>query len=197
MTRIALLAAVASIALPVVAIAAPTQLYMDPNHTNVRAVWKHFTGIPLEIRFTDFESTVMYDAEDPSASSIEITIPVDSLWTNVAAFDEHLQSPDFFEVATYPTATFTSTAIESTGPNTATMTGDLTIKDVTAPVTFAVTLVNDMSHPMSGARLVGFTATTTLTRSEWGLGMFAPAVPEDVALVISTELAETPPAPPE
>lgn len=193
MTRIALLAAAASVALPAIAAAAPTQLYMDPNHTQITATWKHFSGVPLDIRFTEFDSTVMYDAEDPSASSIEITLPVAALESGVPPFNDHLKSADFFEAETYPTATFTSTSIEATGENTATMTGDLTIKDVTAPVTFDVTLVGEAPNPMSGAQLWGFTATTTLDRTEWGLGMFAPAVPADVVLTISSELGDTPP----
>lgn len=192
MTRIALFTA-AALALPAAALAAPTQLYMDPNHTQITATWKHFSGVPLQIAFTQHEAAVMYDAEDPSASSIEITLPVEGLESGVPPFNDHLKSPDFFEAATYPTATFTSTSITATGDNTATMTGDLTIKDVTAPVTFDVTLIGDTANPMSGARVVGFTATTTLDRTEWGLGMFAGPIPADVVLNISSELGETPP----
>lgn len=193
MTRIALFAAAAAVTLPTLALAEPAQLYMDPNHTQITATWKHFSGAPLNIVFTQHDATIMYDAEDASASSVEITLPIEGIHSGVEAFDTHLKSPDFFEAETYPTASFTSTSVEKTGDNTATLTGDLTIKDVTAPVTFDVTLLNDMSHPMSGARLVGFTATTTLDRTEWGLGMFAPAVPADVVLTISTELSDAAP----
>lgn len=193
MTRTVLLAAAAAIAMPALAHAAPVQLYMDPSHTQISAEWRHFSGVPLRIRFTEFDATVMYDAEDPSASSLEITLPVDALESGVPPFNDHLKSPDFFEAETYPTASFIATSIESTGDDTATMTGDLTIKDVTAPVTFDVTLIGDTQNPMSGARLVGFTATTELDRSEWGLGMFVPAVPANVTLHIAAELSENPP----
>ncbi len=193
MTRIALLAAAAAVALPATAMAEAEQLYMDPSHTQISAEWKHFSGLPLQIMFTQFDSTVMYDAEDVSNSSVEITLPVEGIHSGVAPFDTHLKSPDFFEAETYPTATFTSTSIESTGEDTATMTGDLTIKDVTAPVTFDVTLVGAGENPMSGAALYGFTATTTLDRTEWGLGMFAPAVPAEVTLMIATEMGPNPP----
>ena len=193
MTRIALLAVAVSIALPAVAVAEPVQLYMDPNHTQIKATWKHFSGVPLDIRFTEYDATVMYDAENPSASSLEITLPVDALDSGVPAFNDHLKSADFFEAETYPTASFTATSIESTGADTATMTGDLTIKDITAPVTFDVTLVGEAPNPMSGAQLWSFTATTTLDRTEWGLGNFAPAVPADVVLTINSELGDQAP----
>jgi polyisoprenoid-binding protein YceI len=194
MTRIALFAVAASMALPAVAMAEPVQLYMDPNHTQIKATWKHFSGVPLDIRFTEYDATVMYDADDASASSVEITLPVAGLESGVPPFNDHLKSADFFEAETYPTATFTSTSIESTGEDTATMTGDLTIKDVTAPVTFDVTLIGASPNPMSGAQLWSFSATTTLDRTEWGLGNFAPAVPADVVLTINSELGDTAPA---
>ncbi len=169
---------------------------IDTAHTSVGFVARHMGLSKVRGQFTSFRGEVDGDPSDITTAKGWLEVDLASIDTGNADRDAHLKSADFFDVEKWPTMRFVSKRIERNGDDYRVV-GDLTIKDVTAPVTFAVTLVNDMSHPMAGTRLVGFTATTTLNRSDWGLGMFAPAVPEDVTLVISTELAETPPAPAE
>ncbi len=188
MTRIALLAA-AAITLPCAALADPQPFQFDENHTQISATWIHNAGAPLQIFFTEFDGQVMWDPDNIEASSVSVTLPVEGIHSFVPAFDDHLKTADMFEVETWPTATFTSTSVERTGENTAQMTGDLTIKDNTAPVTFDVELVGERPAEGMGGYAIGFVAKTTLTRSEWGLGFGVNfGLPEPVELVISTEL---------
>ena len=124
-----------------------------------------------------------------------ITIDPAGIDTGVDAFDSHLMSADFFDVETFPEITFVSTAVEPTGDTTALVTGDLTIKDNTRPVVLDVTLNYIGEHQLAeyipdfaGMEVAGFSASTTLLRSEFGLGMMVPMVGDEVELIIETEL---------
>lgn len=186
-------AGAAILAAPAAAQAEAQQLYFDPNHTQISVGWEHYAGAPLTFFFTEFDGELMYDPENAENSSANVTVDIPGIWTGVEDFKNHLLSGDFFEAETYPEASFTSTEIEYTSDTTATMTGDLTIKDITAPVTFDVEMVGEHTDD-EGATTRGFTATTELDRTEWGLGYAAPMVPETVTLTIATELKETDPA---
>jgi len=189
MKRLALAAAIA--AAPFAAQAEPEQLYFDPNHTQIGVDWTHYAGATLSFYFTEWDAELIYDEEDIANSSVDVTVPLSGLWTGVDNFTSHLQSGDFFEAETWPSARFVSTSIERTGETTATMTGDLTIRDVTAPVTFDVEMVGEGGE---GDRYKqGFKAWTTLDRTEWDLGLYAPFVPAEVKLVINAELQSSDP----
>ena len=137
----------------------------------------------------------MLDRDDPSQSRIDVTIDPAGVDTGVEAFDSHLMNADFFDVDTFPLITFVSTAVEPTGDATALVTGDLTIKDNTRPVVLDVTLNYIGEHQLAqfdpdlaGMEVAGFSASATLLRSEFGLGMFTPMVGDEVELIIETEL---------
>ena len=96
-------------------------------------------------------------------------------------------SPDFFDASEDEMVTFTSTAIEVTGENTANITGDLTLNGVTKPVVLDATLTQAGNHPMEEKPWVGFEATTTILRSDYDVGNFAPFIGDEVAIAISIE----------
>ena len=159
---------------------------LDPAHTDVIAQWNHFGFSNPTAHFGNVDGTLVYDADNVAASSVEVTLPLSGLDSYTAKFDEHLRSADFFEVAAFPVATFKSTKVESVGEGKLKVTGDLTIKDITKPVVLDVTL-NKVGVNMMKLPAIGFDATTTVKRSDFGLGMAAPAVSDEVQIRITTE----------
>ena len=193
----AAVAAPAEAAPAVAAITALSGTYqLDPTHTAVLAQWTHFGFSQPSAHFAISEGTLVYDAADVTKSSVQVTIPVTGIDTFVDKLDEHLKSGDFFDAAAFPTATFKSTRVAAAGTNKLTVTGDLTIKDITKPVTLDVTLNGAGEHPMLKKQAIGFSATATLKRTDFGVGAYAPNVSDDVQLRITTEgtLADAPPA---
>lgn len=160
---------------------------IDPGHTTVIAQWNHLGFSNPVANFGGAEGRIVFDADNVSASSVEVTLPLTGLNSFVADFDAHLRSADFFEADKYPAATFRSTAVESAGPNKLKVTGELTIKDNTRPVVLDVTMNRFGEHPMAKRAAAGFDATTTLKRSDFGLGMAAPHVSDEVQVRITTE----------
>ncbi len=160
---------------------------LDAGHTIVLAQWNHMGFSNPSANFGQVEGTLVYNAEDVSQSSVEVTLPLAGLNSFTAKFDEHLRSADFFDAAKFPSATFKSTKVESAGTNKLTVTGDLTIKDITKPVVLDVTINAAGEHPMMKVPAVGFDATTTLKRSDFGVGAYAPNVSDEVQLRITTE----------
>ena len=160
---------------------------LDPTHTNVLASWSHFGYSNPYANFGDVEGTLVYDAADVGKSSVEVTLPLSGLNSFTAKFDEHLRSADFFDAAKFPTATFKSTKVEAAGTNKLTVTGDLTVKGITKPVVLDATLNKASEHPMKKVPAIGFDATATIKRSDFGVGLFAPMVGDEVTLRITTE----------
>ena len=158
---------------------------LDPNHTIVLASWNHFGYSNPVANFGQVDGQLDYDAADPAASGVRVVLPLAGLNSFVPKFDEHLRSGDFFDAAKYPTIVFQSTGTEAVGEGKLKVTGDLTIRDVTRPVVLDVTL--NKTGVRQGRPAVGFDASTTIKRSEFGLGLFVPNVSDDVTLRISTE----------
>ncbi|MBD3763714.1 MAG: YceI family protein [Rhodobacterales bacterium] len=182
----ALTAALIALA-PLPALAAPTSYALDPSHSQIVFSYNHLgysTGYGM---FSGFQGQIAFDAENPAASSVTVSFPVRSMLTGWQARFEHFMSPDFFGAAEDEMVSFTSTAIEVTGEKTARITGDLTLNGVTKPVVLDAVLNQVAPHPMEGKPWAGFSATTTLLRSDYGLGMFAPFVSDEVAVDISIE----------
>lgn len=186
--RIRLLSAAALLAFAAApAFAASVTYKIDPTHTIVLAQWNHFGFSNPSASFGNVEGTLVYDAADVARSSVEVTLPLSGLEGFSAKFNEHLRSADFFDAAKFPKATFKSTKVEAAGEGKLKVTGDLTVKDITRPVVLDVTLNKAADHPMTKAPTIGFDATTTLSRSEFGVGNYAPAVSDEVELRITTE----------
>ncbi|MCW5577511.1 MAG: YceI family protein [Dokdonella sp.] len=150
--------------------------------------WNHFWLLHPSGQFGKIEGTLDFDAAAPTKAKVEVSIDMKSINTNVPALDEHLQKADFFDVVQFPQATFRSTKVE-TGKDDRhfRVTGDLTLHGVTKPVVLEVTLNKAAAHPMRKKDAIGFDATATLKRSDFGVGAFAPNVSDEVSLRITTE----------
>lgn len=160
---------------------------LDPTHTDVLAQWTHFGFSQPSAHFGISDGTLVYDAADVAKSSVQVTMPITGIDTFVDKLDEHLQSAEFFDAGKFPNATFKSTSVVAAGTNKLTVTGDLTIKDITKPVTLDVTLNGAGEHPMLKKQAIGFSATATIKRTDFGVGAYAPNVSDDVQLRITTE----------
>lgn len=168
-------------------LAEPLSYRIDASHTDVIAQWNHLGFSKPTAHFGQVDGTIVYDAEDVASSSVTVTIPLSGLNSHVARFDAHLRSADFFEAARFPEARFRSTAVEAVGADRLKVTGELTIKDQTRVVVLDVTLNKAAPHPRNNRPTLGFDATTTLLRSDFGLGRGAPAVSDEVQIRITTE----------
>ena len=179
--------------LPVLAMLAPlaaahaADVYnIDPNHTSATFQFKHLGFSTFTAKFAKTSGTVSLDPAAKTGSA-DITIDATSVTTGVPKFDEHLQSKDFFEVATYPTITFKSQKFQFNGDQLASVSGDLTIHGVTKPVTLTVTSFACKEHPMAKMPACGADAKTTIKRSEFGVGNFVPMVGDEIPLQIEIE----------
>lgn len=185
MRKFLLAAALSALVAP--AFAAPVTYKLDPAHTDVIATWSHFGFSNPSAHFGHVDGSVTYDAAKVSASSVEVTLPLSGLQAFTDEFNTHLNSADFFDSAKFPTATFKSTKVESAGKDKLKVTGNLTIKDITKPVVLEVTLNKAAEHPMKKTPSIGFDATATIKRSDFGVGAYAPMVSDQVKLRITTE----------
>ena len=176
------------------AFAAPVTYKLDPGHTNVLASWNHFGYSNPSINFGQVDGTLVYDADQVSASSVQVTLPLTGLSALADQFYEHLTSDKWFDAAKYPTATFKSTKVEAAGNGKLKITGDLTIKGITKAVVLDATLNKAAEHPMKKVPAIGFDATASIKRSDFGLGLYVPMVGDDVSLRITTEAAAAKPA---
>lgn len=171
--------------------AAPEAYVLDASHSQIVFTYNHLGFSTTAGMFSGFEGQIQFDQEDPAASSVTVSFPAKSMLTGWQARFDHFMSPDFFGANADEMVTFTSTAIEVTGDKTANITGDLTLNGVTKPVVLDAVLNQVGDHPMAGKPWAGFSATTTLIRSDFGLGKFAPYVSDEVQLQISIEAMKT------
>ena len=166
--------------------AATLSYKLDANHTMVLASWDHFGYSHPVAYFGQADGTLAYDADRPEASSVQVTLPLAGLDAMIPDLTEHLRSADFFDAEKFPAITFRSTKVEAAGEGRLKVTGDLTIRDVTKPVVLDVTL-NKAGTGRNGQPKVGFDASTSIARSEFGVGRFVPNVSDRIDLRISTE----------
>ena len=169
------------------AFAAPVTYKIDPGHTNVLASWDHFGFSNPSLNFGQADGTLVYDAENVSNSSVQVTLPFTGVSALADQFYDHLAGDKWFDAAKYPNATFKSTKVEAAGEGKLKVTGDLTIKDITKPVVLDVHLNKVGEHPMAKVPAIGFDATATVKRSDFGVGAYAPMVSDEVTLRITTE----------
>jgi polyisoprenoid-binding protein YceI len=141
---------------------------IDASHTRLGFSARHAMVTTVRGHFTDFDGTARIDAANPSASWVKLAIRTASIDTGSADRDGHLRSGDFFDAETYPEITFSSTKVEKVDDDTWAITGDLTIKDATQPVTIAFDETGSAQDPFGNVR-VGFEGTTSINRKDWGL----------------------------
>lgn len=170
------------------AIAAPISYTIDPSHTDVLFTWNHFGYSNPTGHLGEAKGTIVFDEAKPEASSVEVRFPLSAMDTHVSKLDEHLQSDEFFDAAKFPDITFKSSKVEkAAGADAYNVTGDLTIHGVTKPVVLAATLNKAEIHPMKKVPAIGFDATTTLKRSDFGIGAYVPNVSDEVKVRITIE----------
>ena len=140
---------------------------VDKTHSEVLFSVKHLVS-KVSGQFQDFEGKIVIDRAKPEASSAELTIKATSISTKEQKRDDHLRSPDFFDVAKFPEITFKSTKVTPKGKDAFDVAGDLTMHGVTKPVVLAVSYLGDIKDQMGNDK-VGFEATTTLNRQDFGI----------------------------
>ena len=140
---------------------------LDVAHSRLGFSARHAMVTTVRGAFKDFEGTAHVDTANPANSKVELTIRTDSIDTGVADRDGHLRSADFFDAETYPEITFVSTDVVRDGDDW-TITGDLTIKDVTKPLTIDFESTGSAKDPFGNTRL-GFEGKAVLNRKDWGL----------------------------
>ena len=160
---------------------------LDASHSQVVFNYNHLGFSTSYAMFSGFEGEIMFDQDAPEKSSVTVSMPVKSMFTGWEKRYDHIMSADFFGAEDGDLVTFSSTGIEVTGENTALITGDLTVNDVTKSVVLDAKLNKVGDHPMAGKPWMGFDATTTLSRSDFNLGAFVPAVGDELNVVISIE----------
>ena len=141
---------------------------LDPAHSRIGFVARHAMVTKVRGSFNDFEGKGYFDAADPSRSHLEVTIKAASIDTRNADRDAHLRTNDFFDMETYPEIRFVSTAVEPIDEITYRVTGDLTIKGVTRPVTIDFEYTGSAVDPFGSQRL-GLEGSTTVNRRDWGI----------------------------
>ena len=146
---------------------APGSYALDTTHSYVSFTARHLMVTKVRGRFP-VQSGAITIAKNPLESSVVAVIDVAGVNSGEPGRDDHLRNADFFEVDKYPTATFRSTKVEDAGDGTYRLTGDLTIKDVTRPVTLDLEYLGTISSPWGDQR-AGFSATTEVSRKDWGL----------------------------
>ena len=168
----------------------PAGLYTDEDgHAYIAFSYDHqgFSNPILRFNGDAFEARMDLVPNDPTATTLTVDLDPSMIDSGVGAFDDHLRSADFFDVEQFPEARFETTSLSMDSPTTGTLLGDLTLKDVTRPVALDVTLNKVGEHFRTGVPMFGVSATGKISRSDWGLGLYAPSVGDEVDLTIEVE----------
>jgi polyisoprenoid-binding protein YceI len=168
---------------------------LDPYHTQIEFATKHLGMMTVRGYFDDFSAKADIDPDNPEAASVEVTISTASIRTNHPVRDNDIRSGNFLEVEKYPEMTFKSTGVQAAGTDHYTLTGDLTIKGNTRPVSLDVTRYGEFNDPGMMGHRIAYGATTKINRKEFGLSFNAIldgrlVVGEDIQIAIEGELVE-------
>ena len=168
------------------AMAADYAIDKQGQHAFVNFKISHLGYSWLYGTFKDFDGTFSFDAANPEASKVNVTLKTASVDTNHAERDKHIRSADFLNASKHATATFESTSVKSTGEGTADVTGNLTLNGVTKPVVIAAKFIGEGKDPWGGYR-AGFEGSTTLTLKDFDISMDVGPASQTVELIISVE----------
>ncbi len=141
---------------------------IDPSHSSIGFVARHAVVTKVRGNFNEIEGTAQINGADLASSSVQVTLKTASVDTRSEQRDGHLRSGDFFDADTYPTITFVSTAVAAVSDDEVEVTGDLTIKDVTRPITFTLTYTGGAIDPFGNTR-AGFEGSVSVNRKDFGL----------------------------
>jgi polyisoprenoid-binding protein YceI len=175
---------------------ATTTWKIDPSHTHAEFAVRHLMISTVKGRFAEVQGTVHTDESNPAASQVDVTIGVSSIDTREPQRDAHLRSADFFDADNFPQITFRSTRVDGRGDSFK-LAGDLTIRGTTREIVLDVTTEGRGKDPWGGER-AGFSASTRIKRSEFGLTWNqlleagGVAVSDDVKISIDVELVRQP-----
>ena len=176
---------------------------IDSGHSVVEFGVRHLTVSTMKGQFGKVSGELVLDETDPRKSTVTAKIDPATIDTREPKRDTHLKSPDFFDVAKYPTVTFKSTKIKDAGKGRLEVTGDLTIRDVTKPVTLAVEGPTPAVKDLKGGLVRGASLSGKINRKDWGLTWNKPLeaaggvlVGDEVSLDIQVELHQRREAPP-
>lgn len=146
---------------------------LDPSHTRIGFAARHAMVTKVRGQFTEFTGSARLDFDEPALSTAELSIETASVSTGNSQRDDHLRTNDFFDAPTYPQITFRSTSVEKVDDEHFTLTGDLTIKETTKPVSVTFELTGEAVDPFGNQR-VGFEGSTTINRRDWKVEWNAP-----------------------
>lgn len=167
---------------------AQIELYdFDKAHTQILFFIDHLGFSKSQGEFHEYDGMFTFNRGEPEKSSVEIAIQTSSIDMDDEKWNTHMKNEDFFGVEKFPTMTFKSTAIEITGEKTANLIGDLTILETTKPVTLDVTYNKSGKHPFNGKFVSGFSATTQIKRSDFGMTYGLPMIGDEVDIMIEVE----------
>ena len=148
-------------------VCAADEYALDNAHSSIGFAVKHLMVSTTKGEFTDYAGTIQFDPENIEATAVDVTIQATSIDTRVVKRDDHLRSPDFFDVEKFPTVTFKSKSVTKSGEGFV-MTGDLTIHGVTKETAIPCTISGPVQSP-SGAMVIGITGETKINRQDFGL----------------------------
>lgn len=161
---------------------------LDKTHGYITYTYDHMGYSTPHVGFRSFDVDLTLNSEKPENSVVNVTIDATSIDSRVDVFNGHLNGPNFFDTANYPTITFKSTSVAVAGDNKLNVTGDLTIKGVTKSVTLDTTVLKAENHPMRKTPTVGVTAEAKVSRSDFGLTRAVPNVGDEISIFISVEM---------
>ncbi len=160
---------------------------LDAEHTSATFTYSHFGLTHPTGKIMGASGALSFDPDHPADSKVAVTLDMTTLSTGLSLFDKQLQGPDYFDAAQFPTAAFTSTAVTVTGPDSADVSGDLTLHGITRPVTLAVTFTRKAFNPALVKTGIGFTANTHISRSAFGVSRYEPFIGDDIEIHIEAE----------
>ena len=160
---------------------------LDPDHGYISFTYSHLGFSHPHVGFRKFEVDLTLDADNPNNSKLVVTIDASSIDSRSDEFNDHLNGEDFFDTKKFPTITFEATNINASGDK-GTITGNLTIKGITKPVTLEVIINKAANHPMRKIPNIGLSATATVDRTDFGLDSAVPFVGSEITIHIDVEL---------
>ncbi|OSP55005.1 hypothetical protein BV911_09775 [Pseudoruegeria sp. SK021] len=172
------------------AFAEPATYTIDPSHSQAIFTYNHIGFSNTSGMVSGFEGDIQLDAENPANSAVSVTIPMSAFTTGWDARDEHFLTTGEFFTPDATVISFQSTGVEVTGDTTALITGDLTLNDITKEIVLDAVLNSTGEYPFppyAGRPAAGFDATTTVLRSDFGLGLYAPYISDEITVKISLE----------
>jgi polyisoprenoid-binding protein YceI len=164
---------------------------IEPGHTQVIFSLSHFGFTDFSGLFSSASGSLDLDPANPQAARLDVSLPVASVLTTSPRLTEELKGGQWFDAARYPTARFVSTSVTPTGTGTADVAGNLTLHGVTQPATLHVRFVGAGVNPLDRSSTVGFSATATIKRSDFGVKQYLPMIGDDVRLSIAGAFVRT------